>query len=180
MGWWKVVGFRSPGKPSDLLYFIIPFLPILINLIPGVQVTSLFLLTETLVFTLLIGFSEEVIFRGLMLNALKARGFWRAAIITSLLFGFLHSMNALNGESVADLAMQLCYATAMGFAFAALVLKKGILWPLVIAHFLTDFADFNKRPGFTFPPGWDWLITVSISVIFTAYGVFVMLQRDKE
>jgi hypothetical protein len=40
MGWWKVVGFKSPDKPRDLLYFIVPFLPIAINLIPGVEVTS--------------------------------------------------------------------------------------------------------------------------------------------
>ena len=180
MGWWKVVGFRSPDKPSDLLYFIVPFFPIVINLIPGVEVTSLLLLTEILSITLMVGFAEETIFRGLMLNALKAHGFWRAAIITSLLFGLTHAMNVLTGKSIAEDAAQVFYAVAIGFAFAALVLKKGILWPLVLAHFLINFTSFIQTPGFTFPPFWELIIVVGLAVIFTAYGLFVMLQKSKE
>jgi uncharacterized protein len=180
MGWWKAVGFRSPDKPRDLLYFIVPFLPLAINLIPGVEVTSLLLLTEILAITLMVGFVEETIFRGLMLNALKAHGFWRAAIITSLLFGLTHAMNVLTGKSVAEDAAQVFYAVAIGFAYAALVLMKGILWPLILAHFLIDFTYFIQKPGFTFPPFWTLFIVVGMAIIFTAYGIFVMLQTSKE
>jgi len=180
MGWWKVVGFRPAEKLSDLLYFVLPFLPMIINLIPGVQVTSLLTLLEILATTLMVGFVEEAFFRGLMLNALKAHGFWRAAIITSILFGLTHAMNLLAGKSVTEQAAQIVYALAFGFAFAALVLKKGILWPLVIAHFLIDFCNFIQRPGFTYSPFWTLFITLSIAIIFTAYGLFVMLQKDKE
>jgi membrane protease YdiL (CAAX protease family) len=179
MGWWKVVGFRSPDKPSDLLYFIVPFFPIVINLIPGVEVTSLLLLTEILAITLMVGFVEETIFRGLMLNALKARGFWRAAILTSVLFGLTHAMNVVTGKSIAEDVAQVLYAVAIGFAFAALVLKKGILWPLVLAHFLINFVNFIQTPGFAYPPSWELVIVVGLAVIFTAYGLFVMLQKSK-
>jgi len=58
------------------------------------------------------------------------------------------------------------------------VLKKGILWPLVIVHFLIDFASFLARPGFTISPDWNLLLVVGLAVIFTAYGLFVMLQKD--
>jgi membrane protease YdiL (CAAX protease family) len=176
MGWWWVVGFRRPHDWSDLRYFIVPFLPLVINLIPGVEVTSLRHLGVVLAITLMVGFVEEVFFRGLMLNALKARGLWRAAVITALLFGLTHAMNVLAGKSVSDDIAQIFYATAIGFAFAALALKKDILWPLVIAHFLTDFANLIQRPGFTYPPGWTLAITLGIGIVFTAYGVFVMLR----
>jgi uncharacterized protein len=176
MGWWRVVGFRQPQDWSDLRYFIVPLLPLVINLIPGVELTSLRHLGVVLAITLMVGFVEEVFFRGLMLNALKARGLWRAAVITALLFGLTHALNVLAGKSLFDDIAQVFYATAIGFAFAALVLKKGILWPLVIAHFLTDFANLIQRPGFSYPPGWTVAITLGIGVIFTAYGVFVMLR----
>lgn len=179
MGWWKAVGFKPAAKPGDLQYFIIPFLPMFINLIPGVQITSLVFLLEVLVTTLMVGFVEEVFFRGLMLNALKAHGFWRAAIISSILFGLTHVMNLAAGKNVADQIAQIVYALAIGFAFAALVFKKGILWPLVIAHFLIDFCNFIQKPGFTFSPFWNLFIVLSMAVIFTLYGVFVMLQRNK-
>jgi len=178
MGWWKVVGFRLPNQGRDLWYFVLPLLPVVITLVIGVEVTSLLLLAKFLVITLLIGFAEEAIFRGLMLNTLKANGFWRAAMITALLFGLSHALNVLSGKSMAETAAQIFYAVAFGFAFAALVLKKGILWPLVIVHFLIDFASFLARPGFTISPDWNLLLVVGLAVIFTAYGLFVMLQKD--
>jgi membrane protease YdiL (CAAX protease family) len=179
MGWWKVVGFRPTDKPATLLYFLVPFLPMVINFIPGVEVTSFSLFAEILVTTLMVGFVEETFFRGLMLNSLKARGVWRAAIITSVLFGLTHAMNMLTGKSVAEDVAQIFYAMAIGFAYAALVLKKGILWPLILAHFLIDFINFLQKPGFTYPAFWNMLIVIGISVLFTAYGLFLLLKKEK-
>ena len=113
-----------------------------------------------------------------MLNALKVHGFWRAAIITALLFGLSHSLNVLAGKSMAETAAQIFYAVAFGFTFAALVLKKGRLWPLVIIHFLIDFTSFLERPDFTISPEWNLLLVMGLAVIFTAYGLFVMLQKQ--
>jgi uncharacterized protein len=176
MGWWKTVGFRAPDEWSDLYYFALPFLPVVINVIPGLQVSSLGYLGRVLAITLMVGFVEEVFFRGLMLTALRSRGLWRTAIITALLFGLTHALNVLAGKSAMDAAAQIFYATAIGFAYAALVLKKHILWPLVIAHFVIDFANFIQRPGFTYPPAWTLAIVVGTGVVFAAYGAFVMLR----
>lgn len=176
MGWWRVVGFRRPHDWSDLRYFIVPFVPLVFNLIPGVEVTSMSRLGVVFAITLMVGFVEEVFFRGLMLNALKARGFWRAAVTTALLFGLTHAINVLAGKSMVDAAAQIFYATAIGFAYAALVLKKGVIWPLVIAHFMINFASFMQRPGFSFPSGWNVAITLGIGIVFMAYGLFVMLR----
>ena len=179
MGWWKAVGFRSPDRRGDLLYFLVPFIPMFINFIPGVEVTSFGYLLQVFAITLMVGFAEEGIFRGLMLNALKAQGLWQAAMITALLFGLTHALNALTRKSLAENLAQICYALAIGFAFAALVLRTRLLWPLVLAHWLIDFINFIQIPGFTYPAPWNVLITVSIAVVFTAYGVYVMLQRNQ-
>ena len=179
MGWWKTIGFRSPDRRSDLLYFLVPFIPMFINFIPGVEVRSFRYLLEVFVLTLMVGFVEEGIFRGLMLNALKARGLWKAAIITALLFGLTHALNVLAGKSLAEQVAQIFYAVAIGFAFAALVLRTGILWPLVLAHWLIDFVNFIQRPGFMYPAPWDVLIVIGITVIFTVYGVFMMPKKKQ-
>jgi membrane protease YdiL (CAAX protease family) len=176
-GQWKAIGFRAADKPTDFRYYILPFFPLAINLIPGVEVSSLGHLTEILAITLMVGFVEEVYFRGLMLNPLRARGFWKAAILTSFLFGLTHAMNVLAGKSLAEDAAQILYAMAIGFAYAALVLKKGIIWPLVLAHFLIDFTNFIQKPGYTYPLFWNLFIVLSITAIFTAYGLFLMFQK---
>lgn len=177
MGWWKATGFRAPRQRSDLLYFIVPFIPMVINLIPGVEVTSLQFLLENFAVTFMVGFVEEVFFRGLMLNALKAQGFWKAVILTSVLFGLTHAMNMMAGKNIAEDAAQIFYALAIGFAFAVLVWRTGIIWPLVIVHFLIDFANFIQKPDFTYPAGWDLVIVLGIAVIFTAYGFWIRLQK---
>lgn len=71
-GWWKAVGFRTPDRRSDLLYFLVPFIPMFLNLIPGIQLTDSSYVLEVFGIMLLVGFVEESIFRGLMLNAKPA------------------------------------------------------------------------------------------------------------
>lgn len=178
LGWWRAVGFTRPAHPRHLLFFLPLLLPALINLAVGLNVPGLSLFTQLLAIAFLIGFAEEAIFRGLMLNALKARGLWQAAIITSLLFGLSHSLNLLSGKSGADILIQIAYAVAVGFAFAALVLKKGILWPLVIAHALIDFTSFIGKD--TIPAVWNVVAGLALTFLFMSYGLYLMRQQRDE
>jgi uncharacterized protein len=175
MGWWHLVGFRPPDQPTDLLYFIVPFLPAVISLVAGVELKNVLVVTQLLIITLMIGFAEEAIFRGLMLNALKPRGDWTAAIVTSSLFALSHSLNVLSGKNLADVVVQILYALAIGFAFAALVLRKGIIWPLVLAHFLIDFTAMIGEADFS--PVLNSVLGVAITFALGSYGLFVMLQK---
>ncbi|MFN2220470.1 MAG: lysostaphin resistance A-like protein [Anaerolineae bacterium] len=179
MRWWWAIGYRAPDRSSDLLYYLAPFIPMFINLIPGVQIAGLGSFAEILAITFMVGFVEEGIFRGLMLYALKPSSPWKAAVITALLFGLTHALNVLAGKSVLENVLQIVYAVAIGFAYAALVLRKGILWPLVLAHFAIDLVSFIQRPGFTFSTFWTVTIAASLAVVFTVYGLFVMLQRSE-
>lgn len=174
MGWWRAVGFRRPDRRSDLWYFVVPFVPAAINLIPGINVGSLGFLLSMLAIALLVGFVEEGIFRGLMLHVIEPHGRWKAAVITAVLFGLTHSLNVLTGKSVAEDAAQVCYAMAIGFAFAALVLRTGILWPLVLAHALIDFVNYIENPDFVYPESLQLAIVIGVTVLFAGYGLFVM------
>ncbi len=180
MRWWKPVGFRAPDATRDLWYFLVPFLPILVNLTAGLEIAGLGSLTAILAITLTVGFVEESFFRGLMLNALKARGLWQAAIVSSLLFGLTHAMNGLAGGDALEVGAQICYAIALGLGFAALVLRKGIIWPLVLAHFLIDLTGFMRKPGAYSSPEWQVVIALGLTVVYTGYGLFLMLQRSGE
>lgn len=178
-GWWKTVGFKPLHQRGDLLYFLIPLVPMVLNFIPGVQIESIVYTTGVLLIALMVGFAEESIFRGLMLQAIKPLGQWRAAIITALLFGVTHAMNAMTGKSALDSMMQIGYAVAIGFAYAALALKKDVLWPLVLSHFLTDFVFFIQKPGFSLPSFWQSFLVISLTIGFSAYGIFMMLQKPR-
>jgi uncharacterized protein len=177
--WWKAIGFRLPNRRGDLLYFLVPLIPMTFNLIPGVQFEGVSYVSGVLIVTLLVGFAEETIFRGLMLHALKPQGPWKAALITALIFGLTHALNALAGKSLLDGMLQIFYATVIGFAYAALVIKTDLLWPLVLTHFLTDFAYFVQKPGFEFTSFWQSFIVAGLAVVFTVYGVYLLRRESR-
>lgn len=172
MGWWRTVGLRRE-MPRDLRYFALPFLPMLVNMVPGVDLRSFAFVLGMLAIALLVGFVEEGVFRGLMLRALLPRGPWTAVVATAVLFGLTHALNVLAGKSPVDDAAQVCYALAVGFAFAAVALRTGFLWPLVVAHGLIDFASYVQA-DVTYPAGLDLAIVAAMTAVFAGYGLFLM------
>ena len=177
MGRWRSIGFRAPRRRRDLLYFLVPFLPVILNVVPGLQFIGAAEVTGLLPLALMVGFVEESVFRGLMLTALRERGVWRAIIVTSVLFGLTHLANVLAGATVLETISQVAYTIAFGVAFAALVLSTGIIWPLVLAHAAIDAAYFLQVPGFAFSTTWTLIINLGVVVVFTGYGIVVM-RRD--
>ncbi|MBV9180305.1 MAG: CPBP family intramembrane metalloprotease [Acidobacteria bacterium] len=87
-------------------------------------------------FFLLVALWEEFAFRGYLLFALaRAIGFWPAAVISSLVFGYTHRSNA--GETwVGALG-----AAAIGFFFCLTRRRTGNLWFAVGLHASWDWAQ---------------------------------------
>lgn len=176
---WRNAGFRALLSLKDLrLYWVplFPLLPVLIAVVTGM--TRLRVGEVVFYFALagLVGFVEEVYFRGLMLRSLVSLGLWRAAVITSVLFGVMHLQNLLFGADLAGTILQVVYAAAMGFGFAAVTLRTGVIWPLVVIHALIDFAG-SVTSGDTVMgevSATDVAIYGVYVLLFVAYGVFMM------
>ncbi len=178
MGWWREIGFRKPRRPRDFWLFWLPAIPIIMNLLAGVQIASASNVALFFSLALLAGFVEEGFFRGLMLRALSGRGLWPAAIFTSVLFGLLHSLNVLAGADPWGVLLQMGYAMALGFLYAALVIRAGMIWPAMLAHFLTDFAGFMAS-GQVLPTratAGDVPQTLIYMAVFAAYGAFLLVR----
>jgi len=86
--------------------------------------------------SLFTGFAEEIAFRGYLLQTLsRGAGFWPALILTSLLFGALHSANS--GENAIGIA-----AAGLGGAIMALAIRgTGALWWAIGFHGAWDYAE---------------------------------------
>lgn len=84
----------------------------------------------------------RIFFRALILQALASCGIWRAASGSSIIFGLMHVLNLLYGADFLATLLQAAYAGAMGFGFAAVTLRTGPIWPLIVIHALIDFAGF--------------------------------------
>jgi len=96
--------------------------------------------------TLLVGLGEETMFRGVLLHAfLREGGALRAMLISTAGFSLLHAVSFLAGQSGAGTVVQLAYTFLWGFMFAPLMLRVNSLWPLIIVHWLWNFAQFVAR-----------------------------------
>lgn len=98
---------------------------------------------------LLVGFAEEVFFRGLIANFLfdkhakNPAGVWTATIWSGLLFGLLHITNVLAADPSSAL-VQVIIVTAMGMTFTAVYYRTKNIWVVILLHaFNNIWAGFS-------------------------------------
>ncbi len=105
------------------------------------------ILLAILLATFLVGLSEELLFRGIVLPAyLDNKGSRiKAVLIASFLFSIFHLSNLFGGLEVSGMTAQLFNAMLMGLTFAGLALEIGFLTPIIIFHFLYDFLLISNN-----------------------------------
>lgn len=123
-----------------------------------------------------VAYLEELIFRGLLLRSMAKTNLKVAIIVSSLTFGMGHAVNLLLGAPVFDTALQLVYASAVGFCYTVVVLVGGSIWPCVISHAIVNslsiFAvEMNIQVKI--------LLAAAQTVLGIAYGVW-LLKKKKE
>ena len=138
----------SKVPPRSMLFYLPVFLMLTANLWHGV--TANYGAVETVLYILsmvCVGFLEEVIFRGLLFNAMRKDSLKTAVIVSSVTFGIGHIINLVNGSGAELLPnlLQIVYATAAGFMFVMIYLKTDSLIVCIAAHGLFNaisvFAD---------------------------------------
>jgi hypothetical protein len=93
----------------------------------------------------------------------------------------MHILNVLSISSPAYALLQVGYAAAIGFGYAALVIRTGTIWPLILAHFLTNFAGFMAAggAGATGPVAVREIVFSAVYIIlFSVYGTY-LLRSDR-
>jgi membrane protease YdiL (CAAX protease family) len=92
--------------------------------------------------TALVGFSEELLTRGILVDLVQAdgRGPLAVALITSILFGLLHGANVVNGQDARTTVLQVVSTAITGLALFACLAVSGTLWLPVVVHFLFDLS----------------------------------------
>lgn len=142
---WRDLGFVKPDLMGSLKLLWLPaiylalFLALAIILgLPPLSV-ALFVFLNTLI----VGFSEEIMFRGVLFRGLLSRlSIWPAMITTSVLFGSVHILNVFLTGKLGEAAVQAVTAGMSGFLFMALLIRTGSIWVPIIYHALWDFGTF--------------------------------------
>lgn len=103
--------------------------------------------------TLLVGISEELVYRGVVLRGfLKNGNVWVAMLVSAVAFSLLHSVNYFGGVSADGVVSQLKFTFIFGLFFAPLAIRLGALWPLILFHWLWDFVLIGGQVTVAGPP----------------------------
>lgn len=134
--------------------------------------------------TFLVGLSEELMFRGVLLQAARRSfGIWAAVGLTTLAFGAVHVLNVFITGELRPALLQATAAALSGLLFIALRLRTGSLWPGMVVHALWDFATFvlatAGRPdshagAADAPTGLAHLLPVLLVLPNALYGLWLM------
>lgn len=150
--WWREAGLTQGPQRGTLrviwpwLLFLALFAASALNAgLPPASVT-LFILANTA----LVGWSEEVMFRGLWLRGLhRSAGIWAAILGSSLIFGAMHLFNVFLTGDLRGAAVQAAAAFLSGVFLAAVRLRTGSLWTVIVLHALWDAGTFLVAAGAT-------------------------------
>lgn len=104
-----------------------------------------------LIFVLLVGLAEEMLFRGVIADSLfrhygkSPAGVWFSVILSGILFGFVHIINIFSGQSVEQTVIQMISVSMTGMLFAAIYIRhKNIFAPAILHAVLDFFTMFEK------------------------------------
>ena len=180
---WREVVFKTINKKS--LLWLAPVVIILISVwfifLVNIRTISVeysawnnFILIGLV--TLLVGISEELMFRGILLHILQnTKGPQMAVIISALLFSLLHSINIMGNHSLTNTLMQMVTTFILGVYAAGVTLKIRNLVPMILFHWLWDFILIGTGYLHYSLPGW-MMTSILIELIL---GVLIWVKLEQ-
>ena len=119
----------------------------------------------------LVGFTEELIFRGFLFKAMLKDGNVKAAVIvSSVTFGMGHIMNLFTGHDLVETLNQVVFAVAVGFVFTLVFYKSGSLLPGILAHSFIDVTSvFAPDEGSQLMNLILHIVTIVVSAAYCLY-----------
>ena len=171
-------GLCAPKTSFKSMLYYVPLVIMLgANLMFGVGLHRGALETVLYVLSMLcVGFLEEVIFRGLLFEAMRTESVKAAVIVSSLTFGIGHIINLVNGSGAELLPnlLQVVYATAAGFMFVMMYYRSKSLIACIGAHgifnALSVFADESAATSET-----QILSAIFLTVVTGSYALYLAL-----
>lgn len=169
-------GFCKPRTSHESMLYYAPVLLMLVaNLCYGFSLDLTPLEAVLAVLSMLaVGFLEEVIFRGLLFEAMRGESPAAAVAVSSLTFGIGHIINLFNGSGAELLPnlLQVLYATAAGFMFVMIYYKSKSIIVCIASH-----GVFNALGVFADEAAATQALRISVAItlaLLTAgYGAYI-------
>lgn len=130
-----------------------------------------------LVGVMMVGFGEELVFRGVGVQAFRQAGFTEAKVAwwTSVSFGISHGSNAVITGEIRDALIQVVLTTGTGFLFYVILRSTGTLTLSMLFHGLWDFSALSTQVDPAQPSSMVNVAAVVLAVLLV--GILLMRRR---
>ena len=126
---------------------------------------------------ILVGFVEEMIFRGFLFRAMLGEDKTIVAIIVSAVtFGIGHIVNLFSGQASFETVMQIIFAISWGFILTMVCLRGGSIIPCIIAHSMIDVLSLFGADNELI----DWIYIGTTIVGAIAYCLYLSRIHSPE
>lgn len=180
---WHDMGFKAPGPRGWWKLLWLPALYLAALGLFGMTAGAFTAAAAVMVLMnmALVGFSEELAFRGVLWGAARqALPFWAGFVLVSAFFGLVHVLNALLTGELAAAGVQALNAFMSGSAFLALRIRTRSIMPTMVIHALWDFAVFlvgsGADPNPAAPASWQQQLTYGLMLTgpLFLYGLWLV------
>ncbi len=123
------------------------------------------------------GLFEEVIFRGIIIDRLRAsgKGVWYSLIVSALLFALVHLTN-IAGMSLANVLVQVAYSLIIGLFLGAVYLASDDIAAVILAHASIDISNqiFATSPNVS-----SAVMVVVFLIVLAVLAVYALMLARK-
>lgn len=145
----KRKGSFGAGMGAGAYFFIICLLrfPLLYAMSGrGLEIRPVLYILSYIVFALLIGFSEEFLFRGIVFDICTdlfgntRRGMYLTIFTSGILFGAVHMTNSIGVTNLKGVFIQAIFASVLGWYLGAIYYRSKSLVAVAFLHALNDYS----------------------------------------
>jgi len=187
LGLWSMAGFRRNrfwyGILLGIPLIIMGFSSGIISNIEQFDSYSFLGIPNLLSFTVsmfFVGFAEEVVFRGLLLNNMMEKwgstygGVWKSIFVSAAIFGIVHLSNIFIAPII-TVVVQAINAMSGGVLFSAIYIRTKNIWAVIAIHALTNWLALIIQVCFTGTSIISTQMSVPEAIVFTCVGSVVPL-----
>lgn len=172
-------GFRKlEAKQARPVLFYIPMLLLTVAqpLMSGINVElTAAEVISIVIMTLLVGYTEESIFRGIIRDKLKHKGPVFYIVFSSVFFGVLHMANALGGNDIISTLLQVANALLLGFVLALLIEAGNNIIPLIGFHFIYDALAMVSNENVEH----ELLLVSILNILYLLFGIYLLIVLNR-
>lgn len=125
----------------------------------GVTYKTLPEIVAFIIFVLLVGFAEEILFRGVIADSIFRRfgssvsGVVLSVMLGGVAFGMTHITNVISGQTLEKTIIQVITVSMTGILLTAIYIRHNNIFVVAILHAVLDFFTIFERgffEGYTF------------------------------